>query len=163
MKERRTDLYRQVEPMVGQPVFFDSTTGKLNNYAIFLPTRSDEDGLSLIDASHRSRRWSCHRKEKPGSEFALICLDRAHVVSVGQQVGFAVFEIRTTPDAIDKDFGEPHAHCVAVPINRRDYDNDRRWKEKCKSWARKLSEDYRESVIGPFSGPLKVEDYRPTH
>lgn len=161
MANANADLYRQVEPDIGNPVFYESATEKLN-YAIFLPAKNDSDGLSLIATAHRSKHWSGYRREKPHSRFALICLSSSHVTEVAMQIGFPDFDIKATPDAIDDEFGQPFAHCVAVRINIQDYkSSNKQLKEQCKTWARRLADHYSRSVIGPFSDPLTPESYRP--
>ena len=48
-------LYRQVSPG-GNPVFFQADRDPPLNYTLFLPSRADLDGLSLIRQSIGSRR-----------------------------------------------------------------------------------------------------------
>lgn len=154
-------LYRQVGPG-GNPVFFNPDKSPPLNLQLFLPTKVDTDGLSLIDARFRSQVWAAFRPEKPGVRFHLAVLSVGNITKLGSDVGLGDFKLRSTPDSLDKEHGEPHAHCVATAINRKDYEADPTVKMMIKQWARDLTESIPlESILGPFDPPTEQDSYRP--
>lgn len=154
-------LYRQVGTG-GSPIFFDPDRSPPLFPAVFLPSRADVDGLSLIHSRFRSTVWSAFRVEQPEVRFRIVVLTREFLQEAATIAGIKDFDLRSTPDALDKRFGPPNAHCVASAINRRDYDQDREARKRIKSWTQRISNSLSAAdVVGPFPIPESEDSYRP--
>lgn len=154
-------LYRQMGP-AGDPVYFDPARTPPVHHALFLPARSDSDGLSLIRSRLRTEIWSAFRVEQPTVRFRLACLQAQSLTQVAANCGIPVLTFLPTPDGLDNQHGEPLGHCVVKEINRAAYDSDQGAKKRIKEWARGISSLLANNdVIGPFAQPTESDPYRP--
>lgn len=159
--ETSESMYRQVGPG-GDPIYFDPSREPLVHHAIFLPTRNDGDGLSLIRSRFRSEIWSAFRKEKPSVRFRLARLQIQVLAQVAVECEITILSYLPTPDGLDSDHGEPWAHCVVTEINRTIYDSDQTAKRRIKEWALRVSDLITSAeILGPFDEPTANDPYRP--
>ena len=71
-------------------------------------------------------------------------------------------DIEATPDALDDDYGQPWAHCVAKQININDYQNNPEIKGKIKKWARAVAKAITSNEVTEiFPAPTDTDAYRP--
>ena len=154
-------LYRQIG-VGGNPIYFDPSRQPPIHRSLFLPSPNDSDGLSLIRARFRAAAWAAFRVEHPEVRYRLAQLLAAELEHHGQNVGFSDFPIESTSDALDDKHGPPFAHCVAIRINRVDYDSNAEKKKLIKEWALRVSDCLtRTAIIGPFAMPVDGDAYRP--
>lgn len=152
-------VYRQVSPG-GNPVFFQADRDPPLNYTLFLPSRADLDGLSLIRQAHRAPVWAAFRPEQPSVRFQLAVVSVSLLQAIDTEAGFSATGYKATPDALDEQQGEPWAHAVAEHINRPAYDRD---KARLKSWAKRVAALVSAgSIIGPCPAPAVNDRYRPS-
>lgn len=156
-------LYRQIGPG-GNPIYFDPARTPVVHQVSFLPTPSDQDGLSLIRSKFRTEVWSSHRLEKPAVRFRLATLLANRLQQLALDLGFQAMSYVVSADSLDNKFGEPWAHCVVVEINRANYDSDLDARKRIKEWAVGVSRIITSNeVIGPFHEPRDDDPYRPTN
>ena len=154
-------LYRQIGPS-GQPIYFDPKRHPPVHRSLFMPSRADTDGLSLIRSRFRTRVWAAYRVEKPLVRFRLAQLQTSRLRTLAEDVGFPKFHAESTPDELDQQYGPPWAHCVVKEINRRDYDNDWQSKRMIKEWAMAVAgEITSDFVLGPYPVPTSEDPLRP--
>lgn len=154
-------MYRQVG-RAGDPIYFDPTRTPPVHHALFLPARSDSDGLSLIRSSFRTETWSAFRVEQPGVRFRLACLQVHILKHLAASCEIPVLTFLPAPDKLDNEHGEPWGHCIITEINRIAYDSDQAAKKRIKEWALGISSLVtRNDVIGPFAQPTESDPYRP--
>ena len=160
-------VVRQIPEGRGQPLFFDTTraTPPIVHSSLFLPSRSDVDGLSLIRLRHRAEVWAAFRAETPDQLYRLARLLPSVLNDCARAAGIELLNFTPSPDALDHEHGEPWAHCVAAEINRVAYDDraDPDAKKRIKTWAAKVSTLVAlEDVTGPYPRPEPALDrYRP--
>lgn len=155
-------LYRQIGPG-GNPIYFDPAQEPPVHSSAFLPSRSDKDGLSLIRSRLRTEVWSAYRAEKPDVRFRLAILRVSQLRQVATNTGMNGLTFERSPDGLDWIHGEPWAHCVALEINRNDYDAIPEVRRQIKQWALDVAKLLTTSnVVGPFDEPTSKDVYRPT-
>lgn len=160
--EPNEELYRQVAPGVGTPVYFDPERNPPLYSQVFAPSSSDIDGLSLVRARLRSEEWAAYRPERDDVRYFLIILDQI-MIECAAEAGFSEFPLLPSPDALDDQFGEPWAHCIAAAINRTAYNSDTEARKRIKGWAKKLEHAIGlERIVGPFAKPTDPDTYRPS-
>lgn len=155
-------LYRQVGKG-GDPIYFDPTRSPVVHQSLFLPSKNDSDGLSLIQSKYRSKIWAAHRPENSNGQFRLACLQCGNLRQMGLNAGFEKLTLVPCPDALDLVNGSPYAHCVIEEINRVKYDTDQAEKIKIKEWSLQVANslsDY--DILGPFQAPTDQDAYRPS-
>ncbi|MFM8582837.1 MAG: hypothetical protein ACKOFW_15210 [Planctomycetaceae bacterium] len=151
-------LYRQVGPG-GNPVFYEPGREPPLDYTLFLPSRADLDGLSLIRQAHRAPVWAAFRPEQPAVRFRLAIVSLTLLQAIDAETGLTAARYQATPDTLDAERGEPWGHAIAAHINRPAYERD---KSLLKSWARRVTCLIRHSSIsGPFALPTVHDAYRP--
>lgn len=154
-------MYRQIPPG-GNPIYFDPSRQSPVHRALFLPSREDTDGLSLIRGTFRSPIWSAFREEKPQIRFLLARFQAARLNKAAYWVGPAGLDYHPIPDMLDQRHGEPWAHCVATEINRMAYDSDHAAKKRIKEWALQVEGLVtNQDIFGPFAQPTEADSYRP--
>jgi len=154
-------LYRQISTG-GSPIYFDPNRAPLVHSAALLPSHQDTDGLSLIRSRFRSAIWAAYRAEKPAVRFRLVALQARELRQLDSTGQFPNPNYLPTTDGLDERFGEPWAHCVAIHINRADYENDRNAKVRIKEWALAVANGITlDSICGPFDEPGDSVPYRP--
>jgi len=159
--EPEETLDRQIGPG-GDPIWFDPDRQPPVYHAAFLPSAQDHDGLSLIRSRFRTEIWAAYRPEQPEQRFRLARLPVRQLVERARQAGFPDLHFNPSPDQLDREHGEPWAHCVASQINRVDYDGDKETKMRIKQWARNVAETLPIGGIeGPFDRPSGADPYRP--
>lgn len=155
-------VYRQIGPG-GNPIYFDPTRRPPIHRSLFIPNAEDTDGLSLIRSRFRAEIWCAHRMERPAIRFRLAVLTVAGLVTEGRASDISDLRFEATEDSLDAQNGEPWAHCIAVTINRTDYDRDEQVRKRIKEWAKRLQDSLTASeVLGPFSSPDSGHSYRPS-
>lgn len=154
-------LYRQVGEN-RSPIYFDPNRAPPVHRTVFIPTRKDTDGLSLIRSRFRTDIWAAYRLEQPTKRFRLARLQALSLRQLANDLGFQSLVFLATADGLDDQHGEPWAHCVVTNINRTDYDSDSDVKKRIKEWAlgvaNLITNDH---VIGPFREPTEEDEYRP--
>ena len=154
-------LYRQVGPK-GNPIYYDPLRNPPIHPSVFLPSKEDTDGLSLIRKLFRSQKWAAYRKECPEVRFRIASLEEVRVIELAFAIGFIAFNFKPTEDALDTEYGEPWAHCVLIEINRPEYDSNPESKKKIKEWALAVANYLTdENIFGPFERPTEQDAYRP--
>lgn len=154
-------LYRQVGP-AGNPIYYDPQRTPVVHQALFLPSNQDTDGLSLIRGRFRTDVWAAYRNEQPAVRFRLAVLQVPQMEQLASELGFESFDFGLSADGLDDEHGEPWAHCVALQINRADYDGCPEAKKRIKEWAMKTATRLTDQdIIGPFHEPTEQDPYRP--
>lgn len=155
-------LYRQIGPN-GNPIYFDPNRTPLVHQSLFLPSKSDADGLSMIRGRFRTEAWSAYRMERPEVRFRLAVLQSVRLSQIAVEEGIGRLSMLSTADSLDSERGEPWAHCVAAEINWNAYHSDPAAKKRIKSWALKVADNITSrEVIGPFPEPNEDTPYRPS-
>ncbi|WP_425616033.1 hypothetical protein NA78x_005972 [Anatilimnocola sp. NA78] len=86
----------------------------------------------------------------------------SHLISIAGSVAIDSFEFGCSPDSLDDKYGEPHAHCTAIQINRNEYDKGGEAQKRIKGWMEKVSALITaEDIIGPHARPSDDVPYRP--
>lgn len=161
LPEDNENVARQLPPG-GSPKIVDFGNSTPVHSSIFIPTDRDVDGLSMIRLRFRSKEWASHRREKPNVAFMLAIKKLSDLSSIAISAGFESFDFSPSPDALDREYGEPWAHFVASQINRRDYDNKIGEKAKIKTWAKLVCQAISiQEIISPPNQPLSSFEYRP--
>jgi hypothetical protein len=161
--EAEENLLRQLSPDTN-PLWFDPDRCPSVHHAAFIPSKRDHDGLSLIRARFRSRLWAAYRLNKPETRYRLAPRTVNLLIELAVEAGFPTLTLKPTEDDLDARHGEPWAHCVAMQINRRDYDDrtNKRMRACIKSWARLVATSLTADIIeGPFDPPTDSTPYRP--
>ena len=154
-------LYRQVSPG-GNPIYYDGEKEPPVHWSLFIPSKRDTDGLSLIRARFRTKPWAAYRAEKPSTRHRLALIRAGFLRDVAEAVGIGALHCDPSPDVLDEQYGEPWAHCVAREINRDAYDSDGEAKKRIKSWAYQVAASLSNTdVEGPFESPAEQDAYRP--
>lgn len=154
-------LYRQVG-YGGTPIYFDPDRNPCLWTNLFLPTNGDTDGLSLIRASFRCAQWSALRLTKPDIRYRLAQLIAAETATKAIAAGMQTMTFVSSPDDLDDQHGEPHAHCVASQVNINAYKTNHEAKRAIKEWAHQVANSInREDILGPFPVPPDDYPYRP--
>lgn len=154
-------LYRQIGPR-GNPIYFDPNKPCPVHQSVFLPSRKDTDGLSLLRRRFRTEIWSAYRLEQPSVRFRLARLQCGRLRQVATERGIPTLNHIPAPDALDIDHGEPWAHCLVSEVNRTAYDADQEARKRIKEWALGISDSIsNDDVIGPFEEPTEGDAYRP--
>jgi hypothetical protein len=154
-------LFRQAHPK-GDPLYIDPSRTELVHFNLFLPSKADHDGLSLIRPKFRALKWAAYRTEKPSVRYLVVRLVSKELEKVGDAVGLATLTYRPAPDALDDQRGHPWGHCLVVQINRNEYENDGILRGRIKEWARQVASTILAGdVLGPFELPTDDEPYRP--
>jgi len=130
-------VYRQLTKG-GDPIWVSPSRNPPVDSAAFLPAKKDSDGLSLIDFNTRSEVWAAHRVESPEEQRYVVLIDVSMIEAVATECSLSP-ELKCDPDELDKNFGEPFSHWLAVRINRCDYDEKKDVKKNIKSWAKTLA------------------------
>lgn len=158
---------RQIKVGGGQPLYFDTAraTPPFVHRALFLPSRNDTSGLSLIRLRHRSEVWAAFRSETPDQRYRLTRLLASALFDIAREAGIEWLHFDPSADDLDRRHGHPWAHCNVREINRADYDNasDPDAKRRILTWAEKVS---RFVTLADVSDPLPPPDpahdrYRP--
>lgn len=143
-------------------MWFDPATVPPVKDRAFIPSSGDSDGLSLIRGQFRARPWAALRPPKQDVRYRLAALATGSLSQLAKEAGLPALTIECSPDTLDEQHGEPWAHCVAVQINRRDYDADREKKAAMKNWAYAVAASLSlDCIEGPFDPPDANEPYRP--
>lgn len=155
-------LYRQVGPG-GTPIYYDPNRAPCLWTTLFLPTRGDTDGLSLIRSMFRSAVWCAVRTARPDVRYCLAPLVANKVSALATGVGLPSLTFLPTPDDLDERYGEPYAHCVIQQINVNDYNSGKEAKKRFKEWAQQVASSIQcGDILGPFEYPTEDQPYRPT-
>lgn len=153
-------LYRQVPPG-GNPIYFDPNGGPLAR-TLFLPSRADRDGLSLIRSRFRSRVWAAYRPQRPTTQYRLASVVAATLADCALEADLGDLHVDPSPDALDERFGEPWAHCVVREVNRPDYEDNADRKAQIKEWALAVAKTIPPDQVSPAYGvPSNDDPYRP--
>lgn len=154
-------VFRQVGPG-GNPLWFDPDRPIPLYHALLLPSSDDTDGLSLIRERFRSKVWAAFRPHRNNVNFRLIVLKVKSLQDHAVAMQMSEFNLMASPDALDDVHGHPWAHCVAVQINRKDYDTLPHVRKQIKAWARQVSSSLQlVCVTEPFESPSSDDPYRP--
>jgi hypothetical protein len=160
-------VVRQIREGGGQPLFFDATraTPPVVHRSLFFPSPKDADGLSLIRLRFRAEAWAAFRSETPDQRYRLARLFPSALIDCARDAGIEWLHFHPSPDDLDREHGQPWAHCDVQEINRRDYDNkaDPDAKKRIMTWADKVSALITAAdVSDPYPAPDQETDrYRP--
>ena len=160
-------LVRQIKVGGGRPLFFDETRAAppFVDRSLFLPSPNDVDGLSLIRLRYRSDVWAAFRSNTPDQRYRLARLLPSALIECARSVGIEWLHFSPSPDELDREHGEPWAHCNVQEIKRKDYENksDRTAKDRILAWANAVSTSVTlADVSSPFPPPDPAHDrYRP--
>ena len=169
--QRRSSSFMVVPPIPGRvyrqlikggnPIWVSPTRNPPVDSVAFIPTKEDTDGLSLIDFNTRSEVWAAHRVESPDIQRYVVLIEVSMIEEVARECLLS-HEMKCDPDELDKNFGEPFSHWLAVRINRREYDGKNDVKKNIKSWAKTLaSRISKESISKLQPLPSYTNRYRP--
>lgn len=154
-------FYRQIKPNAN-PLFYDPLKRPPVFFTLFLPTRQDIDGLSLIDATRRTPIWAAYRLQLPGVRFRLAEITYGAFQEKASEFNIGLLSFVESPDLIDNEKGVPWAHCTIKNIDITTYDSDPSFKKKVKEWARAVAFEITQAQIkGPFESPTCFDQYRP--
>jgi hypothetical protein len=162
-------LVRQVKEGGGNPLFFDTTRAPqpVLDRSLFIPQANDTDGLSLIRLRYRTEVWAAFRKETPDQRYRLARLLPSTLMQCARIAGVEWLNFTPSPDELDREHGEPWAHCVAKEINIVAYKDagDPDAKKRIRTWAEQVSRLVAAAdITGPYPPPNPVNDsYRPDH
>lgn len=165
--EQTETLVRQIKEGGGNPLFFDSSRAPkpVLDRSVFLPSRADTDGLSLIRVRYRSETWAAFRAETPDQRHRLARLAPSVLLDCARHAGLEWLTFEPSPDDLDREHGEPWAHCVAKEINRVAYDDktDPDAKKRIFTWAESVSKSLMlADVTAVYPRPVTGRDnYRP--
>jgi hypothetical protein len=160
-------VVRQIKEGGGQPLFFDATQASppVVHRSLFLPSPKDVDGLSMIRLRYRGEAWAAYRSETPDQRYRLARLLPSSLIECARAAGIEWLHFNPAPDDLDREHGQPWAHCNVQEINRRDYDNksDPAAKMRIMTWADKVSKLVAlADVSNPYPAPgPQADSYRP--
>jgi hypothetical protein len=160
-------LVRQVKEGGGNPLFFDTSRAPkpVLHRSLFMPQANDTDGLSLIRLRYRSEVWAAFRKETPDQRYRLARLLPSELMRCARIAGLETLNFTPTPDELDRERGEPWAHCVANEINIVAYKDagDPHVKKRIFTWAEQVCRLVSTTdITGPYPPPDPGKDsYRP--
>ena len=158
---------RQIREGGGEPLYFDTARAAppFVHRSLFLPSRNDASGLSLIRLRHRSEVWAALRSETPQHRYRLTRLLASALIEMAREAGIEWLNFDPSADDLDRQHGHPWAHCNVREISRTDYDNsaDPDAKRRILTWAEKVSRFITlADVSAPFPPPDPAHDrYRP--
>jgi hypothetical protein len=132
-------LARQIKDGAGEPIWFDPSRTPPLAWQLFRPTNSDGEGLSMIRLRHRSEPWAAYRPTQPDIRFRLARMIVDDLGLIAISVGIGGFGVKTDPDELDNEHGEPWAHVLLSAINRKAYDADAAQKLKIINWLKAVA------------------------